>query len=76
MGVIQDAKLKFQAKICKFYVKIAAKLVNFSKCSRSARQFAVCMQNLLQKWRKGAIGRALKKKKGIIWCKIGVKMRV
>ena len=28
---IQCAKMQFQAKICKFYVKIAAKLLHFSK---------------------------------------------
>ena len=35
MGVIhQCAKMKFHAKICTFYVKIATKLLNFSKCAR------------------------------------------
>ena len=32
------AKMQFQAKICKFYVKITANFVNFSKC---AQKFAI-----------------------------------
>ena len=32
MGVIQCAEMQFQGKICKFSVKIATKLWNFSKC--------------------------------------------
>ena len=31
MEVIQYAKMQFQAKICKFYVEIAAKLLKFLK---------------------------------------------
>ena len=34
------SKMQFQARICKFYVQITAKLVNFSKC---ARKFAICV---------------------------------
>ena len=43
----------FSAKICKFYVKITAKLVNLSKWKQSVQKFAICMWNLVQKWKKG-----------------------
>ena len=43
IGAIQCAKMRFQAKICKFYVKIAAKLFDFSKCARDAQKFAICV---------------------------------
>ena len=39
MGDIQCAKMQFHAKICKFYVKITVKFMNFSKCVRSAKIF-------------------------------------
>ena len=42
-GVIQCAKMQFQAKIYKFHTKIAAKLLNFSKCVQSARKLTICM---------------------------------
>ena len=38
IGVIQCAKMQFQAKICKFYIKIPTKLLNLSKCARSAQK--------------------------------------
>ena len=37
MGVIQCAKMQFQAKTCKFFVKIAAKLLNFSMHAKHAK---------------------------------------
>ena len=62
-GIIQCAKIQFQAQIYKFYSKIASKL-NFSKCARNARKFVIRMQNLIQKWKEGVIGCGLNKKRG------------
>ena len=42
-GAIQCAKMQFQAKIYKFHAKIAAKLLHFSKCMKSAQKLAICM---------------------------------
>ena len=47
MGVIQCAKMQFQAKIFKFYVKLAANLFNFS--------FFLYVK-FIQKWKKGVTG--------------------
>ena len=43
MGVIQCLIMQFQAKICKFYAKIAAKLLNILKYMQSVQKFAICM---------------------------------
>ena len=52
IGVIQCVKMQFQGKICKFSVKIATKLLSFSKCARSTQQFALFMYILIQKWKR------------------------
>ena len=57
-GVIQCAKMQCQAKIYKFHTKIAAKLLNFSKCVRSAQNLYVKFDTKVDK---GVTGCGLKK---------------
>ena len=71
-GSFSVQKIQFQAKICKSYVKITAKFRNFSKCARSAREFALCLYDLIRKWEKRVMG-VDSGKIGVIGCKIGVK---
>ena len=73
MGVIWCAKMQFQAKICKFYVKITANFVNFLNTGE-----AIC--NLCKIWyengKKGGHWVWTEEKRGVIGCKIGVKKGV
>ena len=65
--------MQFQANICKLYAKITANFVNFSKCVRNARKFAIRIFFLrkiwTKKWKKWVW---TEEKKGVIGCKIGV----
>ena len=77
IGVIQCAKMQFQAKICKFYVKIAAKMLkNFQNVCEARENLQFLCKILIQKWKKrGSLGLDWIKK-GIIACKIVVKKGV
>ena len=65
MGVIQCAKVQFQGKICTFSVKIATKLLHFSKFR--AKRAKIC--NFYVKFdtnveKRGVIGCGLNEKRG------------
>ena len=56
-GAIQCAKMQFQAKICKSYVKIVAKLLNFSKIHTKRAEICnlcVKLDTEVEKW--GSLG--------------------
>ena len=64
MGAILCAKMQFQAKICKFYFKITAKLVNFLIRTKRAKICNFYTKFDTKSGKKGTLGVDSGKKEG------------